>query len=501
MFISIARRKNPTLNPKISVNQAVLDHYREAPFIRGTKIKNSFCSFTSLDKLGLNPQSVYGTPIGIYAYPTKYVLGEARLTKKMTALPFAGDAPFVNIFSVKGHIVDLVSVTKKQADDYVEDLIFAYRDYEEQIRNWYEEAATHADIKTDAGYFWHVTYKLKEHISQDTTKSASVVWNKIFRAIDIQGVVDFGDSIIHAAEPTQAVFFETKYIFNLRRFDNKHSNESVEMSKETGTFTIDKKNEFSKRPTKEIVKLLDQDPTLLRFIKNPTKEMQIECLKKDGTVIQYIRNPSEELQKVAVENNPEALFLIANPTDYVKIAVIESKPGFFSRINKSSNLVKLKAVEVGGYNIQHIQNPTKEMQMAAVRSEPSVIGLIINPSEEVQIEAVKSDFSVIQEIKNPSEAVQMAVIEQNAHGLSFIKNPTEAVQLAAVLEDPTILSDEYIKFAESVQIAVISKDGFLIREISNPSEAVQIAAIKENKRALRYISDPTDRVKQLAQSL
>ena len=60
----VEARKNPEANPKISINQAVAQA-KDQP--------NTFISFTEIDKLGINPKSKHETPIGIYAYPIKYV--------------------------------------------------------------------------------------------------------------------------------------------------------------------------------------------------------------------------------------------------------------------------------------------------------------------------------------------------------------------------------------------------------------------------------------------
>ena len=48
-------------------------------------------TFTKIDKVGLNPQSKWKTPLGIYLYPIDYVI-----EKKMN-VPFAGDQPYLNV--------------------------------------------------------------------------------------------------------------------------------------------------------------------------------------------------------------------------------------------------------------------------------------------------------------------------------------------------------------------------------------------------------------------
>lgn len=96
-------RSHPEKNPKVSAISA-LERYEGRDDI--------FISFRDIEKLGINPGSTYDTPIGIYAYPLSAVLGgrtaedfespESIFAKTMNHhVPFAGDKPFIHVFSVK----------------------------------------------------------------------------------------------------------------------------------------------------------------------------------------------------------------------------------------------------------------------------------------------------------------------------------------------------------------------------------------------------------------
>ena len=111
-FISEVR-KNPKLNPKVSINQAVIDRMNAtSSTVAGTL--NAFVSFTQLEKLGINPQSTYDTPIGIYAYPIKYVYEQIEHHKSADELPFAGGARFANLFSVRGNIINIGALNEAE---------------------------------------------------------------------------------------------------------------------------------------------------------------------------------------------------------------------------------------------------------------------------------------------------------------------------------------------------------------------------------------------------
>jgi len=57
-----------------------------------------YFSMTEINKLGINPQSIYKTPLGIYCYPLTEEYKEKLINNE---LPFAGHQPYVQVFSIK----------------------------------------------------------------------------------------------------------------------------------------------------------------------------------------------------------------------------------------------------------------------------------------------------------------------------------------------------------------------------------------------------------------
>lgn len=110
-------RKNPEQNPKVSVNQRVIDALN-ATTDEVANTPNLFVSFTKLDKLGVNPLSEYDTPIGIYAYPAQYVDEVVGKYNPMNKLPFAGDSPYVNLFNAQGNIIDISKMSPNEVNGY-----------------------------------------------------------------------------------------------------------------------------------------------------------------------------------------------------------------------------------------------------------------------------------------------------------------------------------------------------------------------------------------------
>lgn len=52
-----------------------------------------YVSFTALEKIGINPQSEYNTPLGVYAYPLKEMYNDIEQDQ----IPFAGDQPWIQV--------------------------------------------------------------------------------------------------------------------------------------------------------------------------------------------------------------------------------------------------------------------------------------------------------------------------------------------------------------------------------------------------------------------
>jgi hypothetical protein len=219
-------RKNPELNPKISTNDvlhAYVDKFG----------KNCFISFTSVDKLGINPRSDYDTPIGIYAYPGTYAARIMGAHRPASALPFAGSSPFATLFTASNGLVDLGTFTTADYDKAISDLKKAYNNRIKLIDQAAEWSSTAARVQTPGGLFWALTMRFAQSF---VPHSAAIVWNEVFRKIGVNGCIDSkGEGIIHPNEPTQAVFFKKPGVIeNEKRVLNKYAPERVQARIKTG---------------------------------------------------------------------------------------------------------------------------------------------------------------------------------------------------------------------------------------------------------------------------
>lgn len=329
-------RRNPKLNPKHGFTNEMIRRLKESDLIPGTSVENAFASFTSLEKLGINPSSEYDTPIGIYAYPLRYVRDEIG-DRDTTWLPFAGDKPYVNFFSLKKSANILVS-TKFTAED--SDRLYGklYDLFgEEDVDAHYANSERSAFVKTAFGRFWYVTFML----SKEYGKNKPAFWNGLFRKIGVDAVLDLGDGVIHDNEPTQIVVFNPAVINGVERIRNVRTKETQEYAsairhiaqrndpKEIHDFIFDNRYEkllLNKIPPKLVWRAIEEDPSILKFVNIPV-ELQKKVVDSKPQYIDIIRNLDIQTIKYAISKG-HAAELATKPT-------LMAYPEFNEVINKA----------------------------------------------------------------------------------------------------------------------------------------------------------------------
>lgn len=300
-------RKNPKLNPKISINQAIDQRLlRTKDSIAG--VLNGFVSFTDVAKLGINPKSNYDTPLGIYAYPISYVHQQLDYTEHPIAvLPFAGEAPYANIFSVTGNIINLSELTS----DDVERLLSRLSSELAKVNAVADVSQLYADAKSGealvnspGGHLWYVFYQLSEYTVLGRSKP-SVTWNTLFRKIGIDGCVD-NSGIIHENEPTQAVFFSTSVIRDIERVSNKYSPSVMHLRQTTGKSKQLLIQKLKTANTEQIIELMSDVGNLryIDYVKDPAARMELIRLYP-FYAFPYMSTPSKEETYAAIEARPQ----------------------------------------------------------------------------------------------------------------------------------------------------------------------------------------------------
>lgn len=214
-------RRNPHLNPRVDALDA-FSMYANKP--------NMFVTFTQLPKVGINPQSNYNTPIGVYSYPLEYIL--ERAYQKGTifgAAPFASDAKYVHLFQqTSRNILDVSRYGKSQFDLDIKKLLNYFKHDRDVFDFIQRTTERHREIGSEMGggfsygrSLWYLIYDLVGRYKSNgrPTIEASKI---LYRVLGYDAVYDMdGKGIIHVNEPTQAVHFNIQTLRVVESFSNK----------------------------------------------------------------------------------------------------------------------------------------------------------------------------------------------------------------------------------------------------------------------------------------
>ena len=216
----LEKRKNPEQNPKISTYEALKPFFKE---------ENIFVSFTDLDKLGINPQSDYNTPIGIYSYPLKQMYEknqkEWNIHKKVF-FPFASNRPYIWVFKPKSN-TNIMELSEYSSKDFDRD-INKLQKMGYNVDKYIDKMKSEAKHNSPAGFFWYITMSIIKE-NYDSFKQRTIKWNALFRELGYDGFTDkTGMGIIHESEPMQAVFFKKDVVEIIDKVLNKYYGKDVE---------------------------------------------------------------------------------------------------------------------------------------------------------------------------------------------------------------------------------------------------------------------------------
>lgn len=271
-------RRNPHLNPKS-------DFVAEFYYLYHKYRDDLYLSFTYLNKLGINPQSKFNTPLGVYAYPAHYVqkILEDRYFN-VKSLPYAGNRPYVQFLQARGKELDFDHYTYNDLDKdlqslfkYVYNIRMSHEQFEEisTLKQVKEVAKHQFDGISPAIMLWTIAFSyanfrylgdLREIVSDIESilgytddganqvkrsfenKKMTIVWaNILYRIMGYDYVSDSGYGIIHPSEPTQAVFLSTQ--------SYKH----------VGTYHLGKEGADKTSEKYELIKPIDIKPYIERI--------------------------------------------------------------------------------------------------------------------------------------------------------------------------------------------------------------------------------------------
>lgn len=300
-------------------------------------------------------------------------------------------------------------------------------------------------------------------------------------------------------------FYEIKKLINnenissnLKSNSGRHNDTALELAPSSDELRIVQKNgnniRYIPNPTIEVqMAAVKQKGNSIRYINNPSIEVQIAAIKQKSSSVRYISNPSVEVQKIAVNRNPSSIKYISNPSLEIKDIAIERDGNAIKYIEYPSIEIQKKAVERNWESIKFIKNPTIEIQLKCIEKDWNAIELIENPSIDVVIKAINQNVMAIKHIINPSDEAQIVAIEKDWRAIRFIKNPSLKAMKKAV--NINGLSIQYIKNPPvEIQSLAVENNSDSIRFINNPSEVIELKAISKKPDSIQFIRSPRRRV-------
>jgi hypothetical protein len=231
----------------------------------------AFFTLTHVQKVGINPQSQYDTPLGLYSYPVSDEIVDqlmgvyvpdpdfkpsqiknkaSNVTKKILSLvegymklPFVYDAPYITFFKVKPAGVFYTSIGIDGGQ--FKSMIQALRGYTESLGFKSFDNILHPIMSTFGGKssvdnlktVWELTQSLAHALAEGSDNSpivkavssnSSVIWRRLMIEAGVNVVVDdAGLGVIHPNEPTQAVIFKMSSVEIVQQFDNRSPSASL----------------------------------------------------------------------------------------------------------------------------------------------------------------------------------------------------------------------------------------------------------------------------------
>ena len=187
-----------------------------------------FLTFTELPKAGINPNSNFSTPIGVYCYPlfASYYWQDDYFNgfSHVSDFPFAAGRRFIYILkeSTGERLFDVDDYSRQDWDRDRKQLSDMYRLTELQIERMLDEY----EIDDWSSHRHRPISRLWRFTRYQATKSnrMGVHWNNSLRFLGYSGFSDLnGLGVIHENEPAQAFFLTKRSYEVVEQIENRRS--------------------------------------------------------------------------------------------------------------------------------------------------------------------------------------------------------------------------------------------------------------------------------------
>ena len=251
--------------------------------------RNLFVTYTTVHKIGVNPQSHFETPLGVYCYQVDSFDMEQIIEGSM---PYTGsdEWKYAFFFTIDpgSKIVNVNNSGESDFEQEAKKSVSSYLVQDDATRVWADEAK----YDTYFSKFWNVTRNLAHGNIAN--------WNKLLRNNGIDIVVDYGSGTIHPNEPIQAVVLNPVIIKPVYKIVSRS----------------EKTLEIAGRDVRNIVNM------------STRKKEGIQTTNDEKLLIAASRYPKEHIRKYVAqnENTPPNILkrLLNDKSKTVKLAAMEN---------------------------------------------------------------------------------------------------------------------------------------------------------------------------------
>jgi hypothetical protein len=201
-------------------------------------------SLTKINKLGINPESQYDTPLGIYFYPLSYYVEQTKLGRKM---PYPEDPRYIQLLRLDTDPDYIMNLDQLSEEDFF-DLVLLLKRLVPKILSRFPEinlndvaldlaigeakrnAKTQATVNSPGGRFWYMLWQLsngelnwespnrRRYRLGSPAPRPAVLWNWLSRQLGVKVYQDT-TGIIHGNEPVQGVVIDPSVVRLVRTFE------------------------------------------------------------------------------------------------------------------------------------------------------------------------------------------------------------------------------------------------------------------------------------------
>ena len=159
-------------------------------------------------------------------------------------------------------------------------------------------------------------------------------------------------------------------------------------------------------------------PLNIQYIENPSPAMLLLAVTLDGHALKFMKKfvkSYPELESEAVAQNPSVMRYIKNPSEKLIWEGLGYSPYLIRYAKKQTEKMQMFAVSFIG----------KWIRKSKVK--PLIMRDLINPSTKVQLAAIDRDWKAIKDIENPAPETQLAAVQKSIHAFKYIDRPTADV--------------------------------------------------------------------------